>query len=101
MTNDLNNAYDCEVFFRQMESMDRSETSWDMEDDDFYEFDEMEQKDHLDTAFSVIPNVIAAVASVTRNLEAKRPMSNTNMENPWSSCGQTSRGYLPTESRQR
>jgi hypothetical protein len=65
MIDDLNNAYDCEVFFQQMESMDPSGTSCDMDDDDFYEFDEMEQNDYLDTTFSMIPNVIAAMASVT------------------------------------
>jgi hypothetical protein len=71
MATDTNNAYNCEVFFQQMASLDPSGTSWDMDDDDFYEFDEMELNDYLDTAFTMIPNVIAALASVTRNLEAK------------------------------
>jgi hypothetical protein len=66
-----NNAYDCDAFFQQMASMDPSETSWGMNDDDFSEFEEGEVNDYLDTAFTMIPNVMAAVTSVTRTIEAK------------------------------
>jgi hypothetical protein len=72
------NAYDCELFFQQMESMDPFETSSAMDDDDFYEYNEMEENDDASSPefapeipFYTVPNVIAAVASVTRDIEAK------------------------------
>jgi hypothetical protein len=46
------NAYDCKLFFQQMESMDPFGTSCDMDDDDFYEYDEMEKKEYLETPFA-------------------------------------------------
>jgi hypothetical protein len=72
------NAYDCELFFKQMESMDPFGTSSDTDDDEFYEYDELDGDDDAsgpeitaENPFYTVPNVIAAVASVTRNIEAK------------------------------
>jgi hypothetical protein len=63
--------HDCELFFQQMESMDPFGTSCDMDDGEFYEYDDKEKREYLETPFCMVPNVIAAMASVTRNIEAK------------------------------